>query len=456
MGPMTIPIDAQMTADGMHRRLVCMAVPLILSNLTVPIVGAVGTAVIGHLDAPHYLASVALGSNTVNILIFVFGFLRMGTTGLTAQAVGAGDGDEVRACLGRAALLGLGITVLLWLASPLILSGAVAIYAPSEAVLPHFVDYVTIRLVGLPASLAMIVLLGWLLGLGDARAPLAMLLAACVVNTVLDVVFVLGFGWAVRAVAVAAILGELAAVTVGLVLARGHLRRLGGRWDTRALFDRIGLLRALGVNRDIFLRALLIEAAFIGLLALSSRQGDAVLAANAILLNFQMAAAYGLDGFAHATESLVGRSVGARNRVVFRAVVRAGLHCSLAVALIMTAMFALGGSGAIGLMTDIETVRAAAFDVLPYIVLSPLISVWAFLMDGVFIGATRTAAMRNAMAVCLLSFVLGAAVLVPALGNHGVWLTFLIFMAMRGLSLAVVYVWIERRAGFIVPAAARS
>jgi MATE family multidrug resistance protein len=191
----------------------------------------------------------------------------------------------------------------------------------------------------------------------------------------------------------------------------------------------------------------MLEAAFVGVTALGSRMGEVVLAANAVLLNFQTLAAFGLDGFAHAAEALVGKGVGARDERSVRAAVRTSGRLALALSLAMALVFLIFGHGLIALMTDLPEIRAAAATYLPYLVLSPPVSVWAFLFDGVFIGATRTELLRNAMALCLVVFAVAVALLVPAFGNHGLWLAFLLFMVARGLTLGLAYLAIERKGG---------
>jgi MATE family multidrug resistance protein len=273
---------------------------------------------------------------------------------------------------------------------------------------------------------------------------------------VLDLWFVLGLGWGVRGVAAATVCAEYGGLALGLWLVRRELAGLGGAWTRAAIWRAAAFRRLLAVNRDIMLRSLSLEAAFLSFTALASRQGEVILAANAVLLNFQLFAAFGLDGFAHAAEAMVGRHVGAGDRQGFRGAVRAGLAWSAALALLLSALFLLGGTTGIAIMTGLDEVRAAAADYLPYMVLSPVVSVWAFLFDGVFIGATRTAEMRNGMALALLVFWALAFTLTPVLGNHGLWLAFLAFMAARGLWLGLVYRHVERGPGFVMaPGSAR-
>jgi MATE family multidrug resistance protein len=426
-----------------------LAWPLILSNLSVPLLGIADTAVVGHLPAPFYLGAVAIGALIFNVLYFVFGFLRMGTTGLTAQAYGRGDGEELRAGLGRALLLAGVIAALLLIAGPGIRAIAGVIFEPGPRVAAELETYLRIRLFGVPAGLANLVLLGWLLGMQNARGPMTLLIVTNGVNIGLDLLFVLGFGWGVAGVAAATVAAEYGGAGLGCWLVGGRLRALAGTWSWQAIARRAAFGRLLAVNRDILLRSLCLETAFLTFTALSSRQGEVVLAANAVLLNFLTFAAFGLDGFAHAAEAMVGRHAGGGSRAALRAATAANLALALGLALILTLLFGLGGRAAIGLMTGLKAVRATALTYLPYLVGLPIIAVWAFLFDGVFIGATRTAEMRNGMALALAVFLLAAWALMPALGNHGLWLAMLLLMASRGLWLVLLYWRLERGPGFV-------
>jgi MATE family multidrug resistance protein len=441
--------DAEPTAAGVCREAWRLAWPLILSNLTVPLLGIVDTAVVGHLPEPHYLGAVAIGALTFNVLYFVFGFLRMGTTGLTAQAFGRADADELRAGLVRSLLLGAIIALLLIAAGPLIIRAAFLLFEPTARVGAEFASYVGIRLLGAPAGLANLVLLGWLLGLQNARGPMALLVVTNAINVTLALIFVLGFGWAVPGVAAAPVCAEYGGLALGLALARRQLKGLAGPWRWPSVLGAGAFRRLLAVNRDIMLRSLSLEAAFLGFIALSSRQGEVVLAANAVLLNFLTFAAFGLDGFAHAAEAMVGRHVGRGDAAGFRAATRANLALALALALLLALAFAAGGRAGIDLMTGLAEVRATAIAYLPYIVALPLIAVFAFLFDGVFIGATRTAEMRNGMALALAVFLGAVALLMPPLGNHGLWFAMLLLMAARGIWLGACYLRIERGSGFV-------
>jgi MATE family multidrug resistance protein len=383
------------------------------------------------------------------VFYWLFGFLRMGTTALTAQAFGAADTVETRAALARAMLLALGLGGVVILAGPVVMLLSERLFAPSAEVAVEFERYLAIRLFGAPAALASMVLLGWLLGLQDSRRPLFLMIVTNGVNALLSVLFVFGFGLATTGVAAATVLAEYAGLALGLFVVRATWRRQGGWPGQGAILVLARFRRLFVVNRDLFLRSLMLEAAFLAFAAIGSRQGEVVLAANAVLMNFFTAAAYGLDGFAHAAEALVGRTVGARDRPGFRAAVRASFANAAVLAVVMTLAFALGGGWGVRLMTGLPEVQAQALAFLPYIVALPLVSVWAFVFDGIYFGATRTAELRNGMAASLALFALTAAILVPALGNHGLWLTFLVFLAGRAVILALIYRRAEAAAPFV-------
>ena len=427
-----------------------LAWPLILSNITVPLLGMVDTAVVGHLPGPHHLGAVALGASTFSALYFTFVALRMGTTGLIAQAFGANDKLELQAGFFRALALALVLAGLLLLLTKPIIEIAHWIFSPTVRVGEGFDVYLQIRLLAAPAALANMVILGWLLGVQDAKSPLYLLLLGNGLNMVLDVLFVFGFGLEVAGVAWATVIAEYATLALGAWFV---WRRLGGlhpALSRRHLLDWSAIRRLVAVNGDIVLRSLTLQIAFVSLAALGSRQGELILAVNTLLLNMLHLAAFALDGFAFAASTLVGRHAGSGDRSAMRAAVKAGLAWSFLFAGIITMVFIIVGQPLIWLITDIEEVRGEALIYLPYAIAGPLIGAVAFLFDGVFVGATRTAEMRNGMVAALIVFGLGAWLLMPSLGNHGLWLTYHAFMVMRGLWLGVVYWQFERGDGFIV------
>jgi MATE family multidrug resistance protein len=427
-----------------HRRVWRLAGPIIVSNLSVPLVGAVDTAVVGHLPDPAYIGAVALGAVIFSFVFWSFGFLRMGTTGFVAQAFGAGDAIEVRTSLLRALLLGLALALGLillqapigWLAFVLLDSGA-RLEALGQ-------EYFTIRIWGAPATLANYAILGALIGLQRTGTALVLQLVLNGCNLLLDLLFVIGLGWNVAGVALASVLGESLAALVGLVLLHRLLRPAAGEQRCYPLLDAARLRALFRVNGDIFIRTLCLSGAYYYFTLQGATLGTLTLAANAVLMHFQHFLAHGLDGFAHATEALAGSAYGARCRAAFRAAVRACTLWALLVALLYSLIYTLAGPGLIALLTGIDSVRGEALAYLPWLLVSPLISVWSFQLDGIFIGTTRTTEMRNGMLIALAVFLPLVWLLPPLLGNHGLWMALMLFMVARTLTLVVWYPRIER------------
>ncbi|WP_051328966.1 MATE family efflux transporter [Geminicoccus roseus] len=418
-----------------------LAVPLIAANLSVPLLGMVDTAVVGHLPRAADLTAAALAAFLVSVVWFLFGFLRMGTTALAAQAVGAGDPVMLQATAVRALVTSLAIGgALLFITWPLQILGHL-LFQPDAEVAAGFDSFLAIRLLGAPAALGQFALTGWLLGRQDGRGPLVVALCANVLNGLLDVWFVFGMGLGLHAVAAATSISEYAGLAVAACLAARH--GLPGRAAVAAaLRDRPALARLFRVNRDLFLRSCFLEASFIVFAVAAARLGETFVAANAILLTFFTASAWLLDGLAQACETMVGRATGARSATGMHLAIRASFEHGAVVALLLTLLFALAGDWLIDLMTHHPAVRELARAHLPFIVALPLVSVWAFVLDGIFFGTGRADVLRNAMALILALFVLTALVLVPLLGSTGLWLAFLLFLAGRGLVLALSFRWI--------------
>ena len=422
-----------------HSKVWRLAGPIILSNISVPMLGIVDTAVMGHLDQAYYIGAVAIGAMIFSYVYWGFGFLRMGTTGLVAQAFGAEDNAEIRAILGRAlllsALLALAIVLLQW---PLI-EGAMWFIEASPKVESLARTYFDIRVFAAPAALANYAVLGWLLGLQRAKSALMLQVFMNGLNIVLDIGFVIGLGWGVEGVAWATLISEYAAAGLGLMLALRALNVMGGSWSLARLVDAEQLKRLLAVNRDIFIRTLCLVTAFATFTSQGAAMGDTLLAANAVLMNFQLFLGYALDGFAFAAEALIGAAIGARNRRRLTDAVRVTTLWAGISAVVFMLVYWLAGTTIIATITDIAEVKAEAERYLWWAIASPLVSVWSFQLDGIYIGATRTKAMRNGMILSLAAFLVGVWFLVPLWGNHGLWLAFYGFMIMRMVTLLIPY-----------------
>ncbi|WP_017937027.1 MATE family efflux transporter [Zestomonas thermotolerans] len=437
-----------------HRKVWALALPMILSNLSVPLVALVDSAVVGHLPHAHQLGAVAVGGALYTLVVGILGFLRMGTTGFAAQAAGRADGGALRQVLCQGLLLALALAGLLG-ALALPFGGlALGLMNPSAALDGLTREFLHVRLFGLPAALANYALVGWFLGRQNARAPLAILLTTNLLNAALSLLFVLGLDWGVSGAARAAVLAEWSGALLGLALSRQALRRYPGRLDWAALRRWAEWQPLLAVNRDIFIRSLALQGVFFLVAVQGARLGDATVAANALLLNGLLVTAYALDGLAHAMEALAGHAIGAGDRLALR---RAMMVCglwSLLGSLAFSALFLCAGRLFIALQSDIAEVRAVAYAYLPYLAALPPLAVVSYLLDGLFIGATRAREMRDAMLLAVaLALPVGWAL--QGLGNHGLWLAFLTFMGVRGLVLAGYACSLTRHDRWFAPSTAQ-
>ncbi|TDK48774.1 MATE family efflux transporter [Antarcticimicrobium luteum] len=428
-----------------HRRILRIAVPIVLSNITVPILGAVDTGVVGQIGLPEPIGAVGLGAIVLSAVYWVFGFLRMGTVGLTSQALGAGDRGEVAALLTRALLIGVaGGAALIVVQVPLFWAALRAAPATPE-VEALATGYMRIRIWSAPAAIAIYGITGWLIAQERTRAVLAVQLWMNGLNVVLDLWFVLGLGWGVSGVAFATFLAEWSGLALGLWFCRAAFARPEWR-DPAQVFEPARLKHMMAVNGDILIRSLLLQAMFVSFLFIGSGFGDVTLAANQVLMQFLTFSAFALDGFAFTAETLVGQALGARALGrLRRAAVMSGTW-GLVIVLALSAVFALAGGAIIDLMTTAPEVRQAARGFLPYVVAAPVLGVAAFMLDGIFIGATATRDMRNMMAVSFAVYVAALALLVPAFGNHGLWLALLISFVARAITLGLRYPSLEARA----------
>lgn len=408
-----------------------------VANLTTPLIGIVSTIAIGRLGDATLLGGVAIASVIFDCLFWLFAFLRMSTLAFTAQALGAGETQELRAVLLRGLALAVLIgTVLIVLQVPLaaILLGAMG---GSEGVTRAAKAYFTIRIWSAPLVLANYVVLGWLIGLARAKLALTVQIAINVINMMATVLLVLALHAGIAGAAIAAVVAEAAGLLIGIFIAR-HLSNAQARVPRAALLDRTKLIRMFAVNRDIMIRTASLIAVFLFFTAQGARAGDVTLAANAVLNNFLLISAFFLDGLANAAEQLCGRAYGARDRAAFSSAVRLVILWGFGFALAVTAVFALFGPMLIDLMTASEDVRHSARDYLWFVVLAPVLGVFAFAYDGIFIGATWAREMRNLMMLSLLVF-LAAWLTLRSFGNAGLWGALLVHYAARGGLQALRY-----------------
>ncbi len=425
-----------------HKRILNIAFPIVLSNATVPILGAVDTGVIGQLGEAAPIGAVGIGAIILSSLYWIFGFLRMGTTGLAAQAIGAKDHEETSALLMRALLIGIGAGFVIILLQIPLYWFAFKLAPASVEVEALARTYLQIRVFSAPAAIALYSITGWLIAHERTRAVLVLQLWMNGLNIALDLLFVLQLGWGVEGVAIATFIAEWTGLGLGLWLARfGFVNGLWRNWGQ--IFDRLKLRHMAMVNGDIMLRSVMLQAAFTSFLFLGARFGDVTLAANQVLLQFMYITAYAMDGFAYAAEALIGQALGARNLATFRRSVYLCSFWSVMSVFLMTFAFWVFGGWMIDVMTTAPDVRTEARSYLPWMVLAPLTGVACWMLDGIFIGATRSADMRNMMLISVGGYIVALFLLLAPFGNHGLWASMNLFFIARGVTLGWKYPALE-------------
>jgi len=429
-----------------HRSVLTVAVPIMLSNVSEPLIGVVNTAVIGQLKEPYYIGAIAVGALIFSFIFWGFGFLRMSTGGLSAQALGAGDRTELVAVLIRALMIGLAAGIGLVVLSPFIRDAAFDLVGGSPEIRAHGETYFNYRIFAAPAALSNYCVMGWFIGQSRAKLAFVVQLFLNLTNMALSAFLVLGLGMTSDGVGLAALIAEWSAVTLALVLAAMILRGMGAHISWPRILDPVRFKRTLLMNGDVMIRTLCLVFAFTFFTARGARAGDVVIAANAVLLNLFEVSAYLIDGFAYASEALVGQSVGARNRQRFRAAVWLTSVWAMVLGVICSLIIWFFGPALIDLMTLGPEVRETARTYLPWVAVSPVLGVICLQFDGIFTGAMATKDMRNMMIVSLGVFLLAWWMLEGRYGNHGLWAALNIFFIARGITFATRLPSLERRA----------
>ena len=429
--------------DITNKRVLTIAIPIVLSNITVPILGAVDTAVVGQLGKAAPVAAVGVGAIIITSFYWLFGFLRMGTTGLVAQAVGSKDESEVRAYLLRALILGLLAGLFIFLLRTPLMELGLWISPASSDVEELAQKYISIRVWSAPAAIGLYGIVGWLIALERTKSVLFLQFFMNGVNVLLDIWFVLVLNWGVQGVAIATVIAEVSALILGLLICYDRFKDKS--WPTlRIVFSIARLKNMLSINLDILLRSIILEVIFVSFLLYGGKFGDVKLAANQVLLQFLHVAAHGLDGFALAAETLVGQAFGKKDRSILRKSIIVSSKLAFLLSCIMAISFLLFGSSLIDLMTTAENVRLEAKSYIIFITLVPILGVSAYMLDGIFIGATKTKDMRNMMFITLIFYVIALLLLVPYFQNTGLWSALLISFIVRGATLAFRYPSLEK------------
>ncbi|MCG6903368.1 MAG: MATE family efflux transporter [Rhodobacter sp.] len=429
-----------------HARVLHIALPIVLSNATVPILGAVDTGVVGQLGLAAPIGAVGIGAVILSTLYWAFGFLRMGTTGLVAQARGAGDTSETGALMMRGLMIAAAAGVAFIALQVAVFAGAFWLAPASAEVESLARSYLEIRIWGAPATIALYVVTGWLIAMERTRGVLVLQFWMNGLNIALDLWFVLGLGWGIEGVAIATLFAEWSGLALGLWLCRAAFA--GDQWRNWVrIFDPERLRRMLAVNADIMLRSVLLTMSFTTFLFLASDLGDVPLAANQVLLQFLEITAFALDGFAFSAEALVGAAVGAGARARVRRAAWLTSQWGVGGAFALGLVFWLGGPMLIDLMAKAPEVRIVAREYLVWAALAPVVGIASWMLDGIYIGATWTREMRRAMLVSVAVYVIALLILVPWFGNHGLWGALMVLNIARGVTLGLAYPALERGVG---------
>lgn len=419
------------------RQILQIALPSIVSNITVPLLGLVDMAIVGHMGGAHYIGAVAVGSMIFNMIYWVFAFLRMGTSGMTSQSLGRRDLPEVVRLLVRSLTVALLISLAILLLQVPIAWLAFSLMSPTAEILPFALRYFYICIWGAPAMLGLYGLTGWYIGMQNTRLPMFISIMQNVVNIAMSCLLVYGFGMKVEGVAIGTVVAQWAGFLVGLFLLKRNYWRLAKYFQRPGIFLRSAMVRFFSVNRDIFLRTLCLVAVNMYFTSAGAQQGAVILAVNTLLMQLFLLFSYVMDGFAYAGEAMAGKYYGAGNMVALRDTVWRVFRWGGMMALLFTIVYILGGSDFLSLLTDEQSVVAASAEYLPWAVLIPFAGLAAFVWDGIFIGLTATRSMLMSLVFSALAFFAICFTLVPFFGNHALWLALVVYVIVRGLVLTV-------------------
>jgi len=428
-----------MTINKHHRRILSIAIPSIVSNITVPLLGLIDIAIVGHLGNVSYIGAIAVGAMIFNLVYWIFGFLRMGASGMTSQALGNRNLSEVVRLLLRSLAVSLAIALLLIILQTPLQQIMFALIQPTADIAPLSSTYYYIVIWGAPAMLGLYGLTGWYIGMQNTRIPMLVSIIQNITNIIASLTLVAGLGMGFRGVAFGTVIAQYTGFFVALALLLRYYGRLGKYIELGGLFARSAMTRFFSVNGDIFMRTLFLVAVNLFFTSAGARQGAVILAVNTVLMQLYLLFSYFMDGFAYAGEAICGHYYGAGNNAAVRATVRRLFLWGAVVVAVFTAVYALGGEGFLHLLTDDNTVIAASGEYFPWALAVPLAGVAAFVWDGVFIGLTATRGMLVSSIIAAVAFFSTYFLLQPSLGNHALWLAQIVYLSMRGIIQSVIF-----------------
>ena len=428
-----------------NRQILHIALPSIVSNITVPLLGLIDVAITGHIGAAAYIGAIAVGGMLFNIIYWMFAFLRMGTSGMTAQARGRRDFDGMVQLLVRSLGVALGISLALLAVSPVIRDVALGIIAPSAEVGQLARLYFNICIWGAPASLGLFALNGWFIGMQNSHTPMAIAISQNLLNIAASLTLVFGMGLKIEGIALGTAIAQWGGFIAALWLLRKYYGRLWQKGWPQGIWNTAAVLQFFNVNKDIFLRTLCLILVHFFFIAAGAKQGDTELAVNTLLMQFFTLYSYFMDGFAFAGEALAGKAIGARSAATYHSVVKNLFGWGFGMAALFTLLYALGGPWFIRQLTTDDAVIHCAANYQAWTLLLPLCGMAAFIWDGIYIGATATRYMLLSMALSMATFIGLYLLLIPTLSNHGLWIAFLSYLAMRGVVQTATKKYIDRK-----------
>ncbi|MBR1666827.1 MAG: MATE family efflux transporter [Bacteroidaceae bacterium] len=416
------------------KQILHIALPSIVSNITVPLLGLIDVAITGHLGSAAYIGAIAVGGMLFNIIYWMFAFLRMGTSGMTAQAFGARNLTEVVNVLLRALSVALLISAVMLCLQVPVRELSLSIIMPSEEVAAHTRTYFNICIWGAPAALSLFALTGWYVGMQNSKIPMVVAITQNVANILASLLLVYGCGMKIEGVAWGTVIAQYIGLAVALLLFVRNYLRLRKYMFAQSVFKGNALLQFFSLNKDIFLRTCCLILVHFFFISAGAKQGDTELAVNTMLMQLFTLYSYIMDGFAFAGEAMVGKAIGAQMRTIYEETIRRLFRWGWGVAALFTAAYLLLGKPFLSLLTDDATVIEAALIYQPWTLLFPLCGMAAFIWDGIYIGATATKGMLISMASGMVVFFLLYLTLVPLWGNHGLWVAFVAYLTTRGVS----------------------
>ena len=421
-----------------NREILQIALPSIVSNITVPLLGLIDVTIVGHLGAASYIGAIAVGGMLFNIIYWIFGFLRMGTGGMTAQAYGQQNDAEMMRLLTRSMGVGALIAFTLILLQYPIERTAFAFIETTPEIERLATTYFRICIWGAPAVLGLYSFSGWFIGMQNSRYPMFIAITQNIVNILVSLVLVYGFEMKIEGVAIGTLVAQYAGFLMAITLWVHKYKAIRCHAELRSLLDKQAMYRFFQVNRDIFLRTLCLVAVTVFFTSAGAAQGEVVLAVNTLLMQLFTLFSYIMDGFAYAGEALAGKHIGANNRTGLQQMVRQLFVWGIGLSLAFTLMYGIGGEDFLKLLTNEESVIAASSNYFYWVLAIPLAGFAAFLYDGIFIGATATRLMLFAMAIASAAFFLIYFGCRDAMGNHALWLAFISYLVLRGIVQGVL------------------